>query len=259
MDICQEAGRIENCSVLNLTMDSIYQDNFFMFENSLIKAAQKDIDFYEKLLYPFQDEIFSLIQTERCYLSGGTCLSRFYYNHRYSEDLDFFYDGYQFPKAEFEITFREIINRIGEQFKAELTVDGEYFKRLFVYKKDVALKIEFIFENFKTVGTRKKIKEISIDSKENIAANKITTIYARKTAKDFFDLYFLFQELDFEQVAKWSEYKIVPLDYEGAVMAFADQELEGSVLIKSDISLNDFENFVERFIKQMLLYAKTVS
>jgi len=230
-----------------------------MFDKNLIQAAQKDIDFYEKLLYPLQDEIFTLIQTERFYLSSGTCLSRFYYNHRYSEDLDFFYDGYQFPKEDFEITFREIINRISEQFKTELTVDGEYFKRLFVYQKNIALKIEFIFENFKTVGKRKKTKEIYIDSKENIAANKITTIYARKTAKDFFDLYFLLQELDFTQVAKWSEHKIVPLDYEGAVMAFADQELEGSVLIKRNISLNDFENFVQSFIKQMLDYAKKIS
>jgi len=230
-----------------------------MFDKNLIQAVQKDIDFYENLLYPLQDEIFSLIQTERFYLSGGTCLSRFYYDHRYSEDLDFFYDGYQFPKAEFEITFREIINRIGEQFKTELAVDGEYFKRLFVYKEDVTLKIEFIFENFKTVGKRRKTKEIYIDSKENIAANKITTIYARKTARDFFDLFFLLQELNFEQAAKWSEYKIVPLDYEGAVMAFTGQELEGSVLIKKDISLNSFENFVECFIKQMLDYAKKVS
>lgn len=230
-----------------------------MFENNLIKAAQKDIDFYENLLNPLQDDIFALIQTERFYLSGGTCLSRFYYDHRYSEDLDFFYDGYQFPKEEFEVTFREIINRISEQFKTELTVYGEYFKRLFIYKKDVTLKIEFIFENIKTVGERRKTKEIYIDSKENIAANKITTIYARKTTKAFFDLFFLLQELDFEQVAKWAAYKIVPLDYEGAVIAFTGQELEGSVLTKKDISLNNFENFVEHFIKRMLDYAKQVS
>jgi predicted nucleotidyltransferase component of viral defense system len=230
-----------------------------MFENSLIKATQKEIDFYEKLLYPLQDEIFTLVQTERFYLSGGTCLSRFYYHHRYSEDLDFFYDGYRFPKEEFEIIFREIVNRLSGHFKTELAVDGEYFKRLFVYKQAVALKIEFIFENFKTVGTRNKVKEIYIDSKENIAANKLTTIYARKTTKDFFDLYFLLQELDFEQVANWSEYKIVPLDYEGAVMAFADRELEGSVLTQSEISLNDFESFVEKLIKKMLEYAKQVS
>ncbi len=230
-----------------------------MFENNFKKATLQEIRFYEEILYPLQDEFFTLIQTERFYLSGGTCLSRFYYHHRYSEDLDFFYDGFQFPKEEFDISFREIINRIGEQFKTELAVDGEYFKRLFVYREDVNLKIEFIFENFKTIGERKKTKEIYIDSKENIAANKITTIYARKTAKDFFDLYFLLQELDFEQVAKWSEYKIVPLDYEGAVLAFADQDLEGSVLTRSEVSLIDFENFVENLIKKMLDYAKQVS
>jgi len=46
---------------------------------------------YHKL-YRFQDEL--LILTEKAgpffYLGGGTCLSRFYFNHRYSDDLDFF-------------------------------------------------------------------------------------------------------------------------------------------------------------------------
>ena len=226
--------------------------------NNLDKATLTEINFYEKFLYPLQDEIFSLIQSDRFYLSGGTCLSRFYYDHRYSEDLDFFFDGYQFPKEEFEITFRAIINRISEKFQTEITIDGEYFKRLFVYREDIALKIEFIFENFKTVGERKKAKAIFIDSIENIAANKLTTIYDRKTAKDFFDLYFLLQDIDFEQVAKWAEYKIVPLDYEGTVMAVAGQQLEGTVLMKKNISLKDFEIFIENLTKKMLEYAKQI-
>lgn len=227
-----------------------------MFEENIHKASLKDIAFYEKFLYPFQDEIFKLIQTNRFYLSGGTCLSRFYYHHRYSEDLDFFFDGYFYPKEEFEIVFREIINRMSEKFKTEITVSGEYFKRGFIYKKDTALKIEFIYENYKNVGQRNKVNEVYIDSKENIATNKLTAVYDRKTAKDFIDLYYLLKDIDFEQAAKWAEYKVVPLDYEGVLLAFANHKLEGAALIKQNISLKDFNNFVVNLIQRMIDYAK---
>ncbi len=59
----------------------------FTAENIRLATAV-ETSFYEKNLYPLQDDIFTMLQTDRFYLSGGTCLSRFYYYHRYSEDLD---------------------------------------------------------------------------------------------------------------------------------------------------------------------------
>lgn len=227
-----------------------------MFDKNILKATISQISFYENRLYPFQDEIFRLIQTDRFYLSGGTCLSRFYYHHRYSENLDFFFDGYLYPKEEFEIVFREIINRISENFKTEIAVSGEYFKRGFIYKEDTILRIEFIYENYKNVGDRKCVDGIWIDSKENIATNKLTAVYDRKTAKDFIDLYYLLQEIDFEQAAKWAEYKVVPLDYEGVLITFAEHKLEGAALLKQDISLKDFNDFVIKLIRRMVDHAK---
>ena len=44
-------------------------------------ATEEQIDFYEKILYPMQDEIFSMIESDKFYLTGGTRLSRFYYQH----------------------------------------------------------------------------------------------------------------------------------------------------------------------------------
>jgi len=227
-----------------------------MFEKNIIKASESETGFFENTLYPFQDEIFRLIQTDRFYLTGGTCLSRFYYRHRYSEDLDFFFDGFLYPKDQFEIIFREIINRISERYRTEITIEGEYFKRGFIYQKDTAMKIEFVYENYKNVGDRKHIQGIWIDSKENISTNKLTAVYDRKTAKDFIDLYYLLKDVDFEQIAKWAEYKVVPLDYEGILITFADCKLEGIVLLKEDVSLNDFGAFVINLIKRMLDYAK---
>ena len=53
----------------------------------MIRQATKDeIGFYEKALYPLQDEILKLIKSDKFYLSGGNCLSRFYFDHRFSEE-----------------------------------------------------------------------------------------------------------------------------------------------------------------------------
>jgi len=220
------------------------------------KASPVEIDHYENILYPFQNEVFELIRTNKFYLSGGTCLSRFYYHHRYSDDLDFFFDGYLYSKDEFEIVFREIINRISEAYQTNISVDGEYFKRGFLVKNNIELKIEFIYENFKNVGQRQQEKNMLIDSKENIATNKLTAIYDRKTSKDFIDLYYLLKDVDFDQVAKWAEYKIVPLDYEGTLLAMANQNLEGTVLMKGEFSEIDFNNFQIELIDKMMKYAR---
>jgi len=47
---------------------------------------------YEKSLYPLQNGALNVISRSGTdfFLTGGTALSRAYYNHRYSDDLDFF-------------------------------------------------------------------------------------------------------------------------------------------------------------------------
>jgi len=220
------------------------------------KAVHQEIEFYEKILYPFQDRIFRLIQNEKFYLSGGTCLSRFHYHHRFSDDLDFFFDGYRYSKEAFETESREIINRISEHFNTEMTVNGEYFKRFFVYDDRQPLKIEMIYENYKTIGIRNNIGHIFIDSKENLATNKLTAVYDRKTVKDFVDLYFLLREIDYEQIVQWAAYKIIPMDYEGVVITFKDRRLEGEVLLRKESDENEFESFVNELITKMFDHAR---
>ena len=224
----------------------------------MIRQATKDeIEFYEKALYPLQDEIFELIKSDKFYLSGGTCLSRFYYDHRFSDDLDFFFDGYRFQKNHFEPDFNEITQRIEKHYPLKVVMNEEYFKRLFVYKENISLKIEFIFENFKTLGQRQKINTIKIDTKENITANKLTAIQGRRTYKDFIDLYYLLKDIKFEDAVKWAEYKMVPLDYEGLLINFADEKLEGQVLMKQEISKESFNNFIKELIKRLLDNARS--
>jgi len=44
------------------------------------------------MLYSLQDEVLSIVfeVENEFYLTGGTCLSRFFVEKRYSDDLDFF-------------------------------------------------------------------------------------------------------------------------------------------------------------------------
>jgi len=48
--------------------------------------------FYEENLYPLQDGILNCVKNLNLpfYLTGGTALSRGYFNHRYSDDIDLF-------------------------------------------------------------------------------------------------------------------------------------------------------------------------
>ena len=123
-------------------------------------------------------------------------------------------------------------------------------------RQATAKEIEFVFENFRCVGKQKRVNEILIDSKENIAANKLTAVYDRKTFKDWVDLYFLLQDIDFEQATEWAAYKMIPLDYEGLLIVFADTNLEGEVLLKRDVSLEKFNLFVKDLMKRMFDYAR---
>ena len=64
-----------------------------------------------KKLYALQDEILQIVfgLENDFYLTGGTALHRFYYNGRYSDDLDFFVSNSQ--------TFSEDINEIIQSLK----------------------------------------------------------------------------------------------------------------------------------------------
>ena len=61
-------------------------------------------DYYEKKLYPLQDGVLKCVEECRTdfFLTGGTALSRVFYDHRYSDDLDFFVCADENFKSEVE-------------------------------------------------------------------------------------------------------------------------------------------------------------
>lgn len=137
------------------------------------------------------------------YLTGGTALS-FYFNHRFSEDLDFFTQMYR--KEEPDRIMNFVSKKTGFAFKLDIEQDDPRLIPMKVYflelKKGNVLKIDFVQDFEKNI---KRIKN-GLHCLEDIYYRKITAgvgmvkkqdatgriIHAgRQSVKDLFDLYWL--------------------------------------------------------------------
>ena len=144
---------------------------------------------YQKL-YKEQDKIINLSfpALKEFYLTGGTALSRYYLNHRYSDDLDFFCDD----SNDFSSKVDEIIHLIQKHYELDETVTSKHdnFARIQVIG-EIPIKIEFVNEKTFYWGKIKVSKGLSVDNPANILANKITAILGRDEPKDVVDIIIL--------------------------------------------------------------------
>ena len=157
------------------------------------------------------------------YLTGGTALSAFYLQHRYSDDLDFFTR----KRDRLEEDFRycgAILTSIGIVVASQdITED---YARLFVYpedQEDTTLKIEFARDVPALMAPPEIQGRIVVDSFEDIAVNKVCTILSRTESKDFCDLLFILNESRYglDYLISRAREKEVALDEEYGVLAFA--------------------------------------
>jgi len=160
--------------------------------------------YYEEILYPLQDGVMNILSRSGTdfFLTGGTALSRAYYNHRYSDDLDFFLVQSQ--------TYDEQLNKVLAMLhedgytwteKKEFT-RAEYFTTLKVGKDtDVLLKLDFVNDKVPHYG---EISNTNLfyrtDSIRNMLSNKLSAIF-RYAAKDIVDI----REIALHETINWSE------------------------------------------------------
>jgi predicted nucleotidyltransferase component of viral defense system len=143
-------------------------------------------EYYSNILYPLQDKAIPSFRDSPFYLTGGTALSRGYYNHRYSDDLDYFVNYH----SDFQGISELIVEKLLKTFHdVEVDLKGEHFYRVFVGQEK--LKIELVNDVPSHIGTLISHPSLGIiDSKENILANKLTAVVDRALPKDMVDLYF---------------------------------------------------------------------
>ncbi len=128
------------------------------------------------------------------YLTGGTALSAFYLHHRYSEDLDFFSES-EFDISEINVFLQTVKKGLGIQ---KIDFQQSYNRNLFFLRqKGKTLKTEFTFFPFSRLEKGTREYGIVIDSLEDIAVNKLFTIYQRIKARDYIDLYCICRKKSF--------------------------------------------------------------
>lgn len=203
-----------------------------------------------KKLYLLQDEVLKVVfDTEHeFYLTGGTCLSRFYVEKRYSDDLDFFTN--QSPRYSFAI--KNIKKALLERFGLVVEVESKDFTR---FKIDDLLQVDFVNDiSFRYKEPRISEENYLLDTVENILSNKITAVIGRDNPKDIFDIYLIWKFY----IIKWSEI----LDAAHQKAGFSNEELIirlksfpkellGEIKIIDDTFLDNFSNDFSKIIDEI--------
>ncbi|MGH7597736.1 MAG: nucleotidyl transferase AbiEii/AbiGii toxin family protein [bacterium] len=216
-------------------------------KNFYRKATREERQRYEQGLYALQDKVFEVanVYEDKIYLTGGTAMSRFYFQHRLSDDLDFF-------------TTTDDLKLIANDFVARLQARGlapeidkldVYFARIFAEEQGLKLKIELVRE-FNLYGKLIKTdKGIYINNLEDIGANKISAFEDRAEMKDIIDLYFITQKLAWEELFRIADTKRVPVAYEN-LLTINVEGISGKVLTLADIDESALAAFLDQLKAQ---------
>jgi predicted nucleotidyltransferase component of viral defense system len=170
-------------------------------------------EYYEKNLYPLQDGVLNTISQGGTgfFLTGGTALSRAYYRHRYSDDLDFFVNS----STEYDEQIDTIFSKLAENgFSWNTSSDfirADNFVSFKVYRgnPDILLKLDFVNDLVPHFGPLVKTALFPrTDSVQNILSNKITAIF-RYAAKDVADIreIFLHEKIDWPETFRQAREK----------------------------------------------------
>lgn len=178
--------------------------------------------YYVEKLYPLQDGVIKIVRDLKLpfYLTGGTALSRYYLNHRYSDDLDFFINS--------DPAFRSYIKSFLEYFSqsppktpikllTERTVVADNYAQFFLFLDEIELKLDFVNDlaiRFGNFSTDEKLGKV--DSIRNILSNKISALY-RFEIKDYADIWCISKNYKFNwrqliNEARLKEASIDPLE-----------------------------------------------
>lgn len=142
-------------------------------------------------------------------LGGGTALSKVYFHHRLSLDLDFF--TFKFSRKNILSLVKFLSDDMGKDFKLISEQQDKAKVRMMIFSaslsKNEAIKIDFIEDYIKRLKPAKEIDGIWVLALEDIYLRKIYAITGtietfdlvgrkvgkggRQEAKDFYDLYFL--------------------------------------------------------------------
>lgn len=215
--------------------------------------SEKD---YTKL-YRIQNRVLEALKHDlgQFYLTGGTALGRFYLNHRYSEDLDFFVNS----DPAFNKNIILIENKLNSKFSLlrHLTVKYEDFSRYFIEFENSVLKIEFVNDVPYRSGKPLQYKFGYIDTPLNILTNKLTAIVGRDEPKDVFDIYSISRNFSFNWITVFEEAKkkviINEIDVEQRIKEFPVALMDGADWLMTPLDQHLFFRVISEISNDFIL------
>lgn len=201
-----------------------------------------------KELYALQDKVLDVVFNieDTFYLTGGTALSRFYQEKRYSDDLDFFTNS----SNRFGYAVKNIVSELLKNFVVEYELESKDFIRI---KIDSLLQVDFVNDRVPRYKEPNILKNgYQIDTIENILSNKITAVIGRDNPKDIFDIYLIskFYTIDWSKILKSAQDKSV-FSFDDLIIrlkSFPPQLLQ-SIRLVDKTFLDNFENEFPQIIE----------
>jgi len=192
---------------------------------------------------------------ERFYFSGGTALSEYYLQHRFSEDLDFFSEQ-EIPSADLSLF---LVARKNDFNALQVQYQQSFNRNMFflLYPDNVELKLEFTYYPFARLEKGLQTGNMQIDSVLDIAVNKVFTMAQQARGRDYFDIYMICRKynFNFSDLLKKARVKFdYPINYLelGKNLLKAGLFLDDPILLKK-IEKTDVEKYFLEIARQIEL------
>ena len=185
------------------------------------------------------------------FLTGGTALSAFYLQHRYSEDLDLFtLDSDAFDRVPLYVA--DTATRLTASVASLQT--APQFHRYRLSRKGESVIVDFVREVVPQISEEKnRFEGILVDTLDDITANKICTVVSRAEIKDYIDLYFLARAgYPLENYIELAQRKDAGVSQ--AMLAYLLSEVKLSKVpdfMIAAVSLKDLEEYFESLARRL--------
>ncbi len=173
-----------------------------MAENGWLAAGYGDIElreypesWYSPAMRDLLKDVFSIDAVrEKFFITGGTCLSAFYFGHRQSEDIDLFSGE---AHNDFTDIWKEAIYTLNDRWSIRPYAEpSKTFASFQCSNKfdnsNAVIKLDFVFDTFAFKGPRPVVEldgiSIAVDSMDNLFAGKFSAFLSRCAEKDIIDM-----------------------------------------------------------------------
>ncbi len=204
-----------------------------------------------QILTNFQKQVLESLTQNKYFLdnfffTGGTALSSFYFQHRFSEDLDFFTEE-EFDQLRIIAWIKSASPLLKIKEIEQQVLNGQLTLFLHQLGSKQPLKLDFAYFPFPHLGTFNFMDMLRVSSLEDITINKIQAITTRNRARDYFDLMMCLTRLNWnsEEVTRFYRSKFeVNLPPESLATAYTNVQGAGDLpIFLGEVNWDEVEEY----------------